>query len=209
MANLFTRIKETIQADLHELMDQKEQKNPITHLNQYIRECEQEVRNMKQLVEKQYTYKHEFTRELSQAKKMAAKRKRQAELAKEAEENELYQYATEEQQQFETRVNQLTELLDKTIAELEQLENKYVQMKHKLKDLYVKRMELKGRENVARAHKGMNKVLNSGLAEKTVSKFEEMESYIERLENQVKTDHRLHTLDARLAELEKNEATPN
>lgn len=44
MANLLTRIKDSMMADLHDLMDQKEEKNPIAHVNQYIRECEQEVK---------------------------------------------------------------------------------------------------------------------------------------------------------------------
>ena len=207
MANLFTRIKDTISADFHEMLDQKEEKNPSAHVNQYIRECEQEVRKIKRLVEKQYMIKQDFTRELNQAKQMAAKRKRQADIAQEANEQELYKHALEEQQQFEARVNQLNDMHDKIINDLETLENKYVQMKHKLKDLYVKRMELKGRENVAKAHQGMNKVLQTELMEKSVSKFQELESYIERLENTVQSDYRLYTLDAKLAELEKNYST--
>ncbi|MRH44058.1 PspA/IM30 family protein [Aquibacillus halophilus] len=207
MSNLLTRIKDSIAADFHEVLDQKEQKNPIGHLNQYVRECEQEVRKMKLLVEKQYVIKQEFTRELNQAKSMASKRKRQAELALEAGEQELHQHAHEEQLQYENRVSELTGITDKTIKELETLEAKYVQMKHKLKDLYVKKMDLTGRENVARAHSGMNKVLHSDLVAKSTSKFSEMESYIERLENKVKSDYRLHTLDAKLAELEKNYTT--
>ncbi|WP_226036210.1 PspA/IM30 family protein [Aquibacillus saliphilus] len=207
MANLFNRIKDTITADFNEMLDQKEQKNPISHLNQYVRECEQEVRRMKQLVEKQYVIKQEFTTELNKAESMATKRKRQAELALEADEQELHQHALEEQAQYENRLTKLKDILAENVKELEQLEMKYVQMKQKLKDLYVKRMELTGRENIARANKGMNKVLHSDLAAKSASKFSEMESYIERLENQVKSDYRLHTLDARLAELDKNVST--
>ncbi|MBM7570550.1 PspA/IM30 family protein [Aquibacillus albus] len=207
MSNLFTRIKETISADLHEVLDQKEQKNPIGHVNQYIRECEQEARKIKHLVDKQYDIKQQFSRELQQAKAMVEKRKRQAAIAQEANETELQEQALEEQLQYEGRVQQLQEITDKARNELELLETKYVQMRHKLKDLYVKRMELKSRENVARAHKGMNKVLQSDLAAKSTSKFEELESYIERLENQVKSDYRLYTLDARFAELEKRVAS--
>ncbi|MCT2538214.1 PspA/IM30 family protein [Aquibacillus koreensis] len=207
MANLFTRIKDTVVADFHGVLDQKEQKNPITHLNQYVRECENEVKKMKFLVEKQYTMKQEFTRELNQARVMLEKRTRQAKLALEANEQELHEQAMEEVKHYETRVEQLTDLNDKTVNDLETLESKYVQMRHKLKDLYVKRLELRSRENVARAHNGMNKVLQTDLVEKSVSKFAEMVSYIERLETQVKTDYRLHTLDARLAGLEKSVAT--
>ncbi|WP_186575938.1 PspA/IM30 family protein [Aquibacillus kalidii] len=207
MANLFTRIKDTVAADFHELLDQKEQRNPISHVNQYVRECEQEVRRMKHLVEKQYVIKQEISKELNQAKMMLEKRTRQANLAIEANETELHEQASQEQQLFEARVSRLNEINDKTIKELEALEAKYVQMKHKLKDLYVKRMELKNRENIARAHKGMNKVLHADIASKSAAKFSELESYIERIENQVQSDYRLHTLDARFAELEKSVST--
>jgi len=66
MTNLFTRIKNTITADLHEALDQKENKNPIAMLNQYLRECEQETEKVRKLLQRQYTLKDEFTREYHQ-----------------------------------------------------------------------------------------------------------------------------------------------
>ena len=57
MANLFSRIKNTVLADLHEALDHKEQKNPIALLNQYLRECEQETEKVRKLLEKQYQFK--------------------------------------------------------------------------------------------------------------------------------------------------------
>ncbi|SDK17904.1 PspA/IM30 family protein [Sediminibacillus albus] len=204
MSNIFTRIKDTISADFNEMLDQKEQKNPIAQLNQYVRQCEQEVKKIRGLVEKQYTLKQEFTKEYHQAAAMADKRKRQADIAKNADELELYEQAKEEQTYFEERAAKLDTIRQNAVKELESLEGKYVQMKHKLKDLYVKRMELKGRENVARAHKGMNQVLHAELdSERSASRFADMENYIERLENQVNSDYRVYTLDARMAELEK------
>lgn len=205
MGNLFTRIKDSVAADFHELLDQKEQKNPTAQLNQYVRECEEQTKKIRHLVEKQYQLKQEFSREYNFAKSMAEKRKKQVEMAKEASEFELAEQAESEQHQYEERLEKVNGIRENAIEELETLETKYVQMKHKLKDLYVKQMELKGRENVAQAHKGMNKVLHSDLdATKSTSRFAELEQYIEKLENQVNSDHRLHTLDARLAEMEKD-----
>ncbi|UOQ87150.1 PspA/IM30 family protein [Gracilibacillus salinarum] len=209
MANLFSRMKDTVMADLHEAMDRKEEKNPIAHVNQYIRECEQEVKKIKRLVEKQYEIKHDIAKELTQAKTMVEKRKRQIQLAEEMQEAELAKEAQVELEQFEARVIQLNEMSDKAIKDLETLESKYVQMKQKLKDLYVKRLELRSRENIARTKQGMNKVLETELVSKSVSKFAELESYIERIEQRVQTEHRLHTLDARFQELEKRATTTN
>ncbi len=209
MTNLFTRMKDSVMADLHDLMDQKEEKNPIAHVNQYIRECEQEVKKIKRLVEKQYEIKQDILKELNQAKTMVEKRKRQFQLAEEMQETELANEAKTELDQFETRVAQLNEMYDKSIKDLELLENKYVQMKQKLKDLYVKRLDLKSRENVARTKQGMNKVLETELVSKSASKFAELESYIERIEQRVQSDYRLHTLDARFQDLEKKATNSN
>ncbi|WP_407272479.1 PspA/IM30 family protein [Radiobacillus sp. PE A8.2] len=205
MANLFTRIKDTVVADLNEVLDQKEQKNPLAHINEYVRQCEREAQKIRTLVEKQYRLKQEFTREFNQVKAMADKRKRQAKLAQEANEQELYEHAHAEQVQFEERANKLEEIRQKAMKDLDELETKYAQMKYKIKDLHMKRVELKGRENVARAHKSLNQVLYADLnAGKSSAKFAELEDYIEQLERQVSSNYRMHTLDARLAELEKN-----
>ncbi|MFB1049710.1 PspA/IM30 family protein [Paraliobacillus sp. JSM ZJ581] len=207
MANIFTRVKDTIVADFHELLDQKEQKHPMTQLNQYIRNCEEEVKRLKKLIEKQYAIKQEYQTELQKAKSMVEKRKAQQALAEEMGEEELKKEAAAEQLQYQARAEQLAEMLEQNSQGLDQIEAKYVQMNHKLKDLYVKRLELKGRENIARVHKGMNKVLHTELVEKSESKFQEVENYIERLEQQVTTDYRLHTLDARFDALEKKVST--
>jgi lia operon protein LiaH len=209
MSNLFTRIKDSIVADLHELVDQKEEKNPIAHVNQYIRECENEVKKIKRLVEKQYEIKHDISRELSQAKLMKEKRNRQYDLAVSMEETDLANEVQLEVDQFNKRVEQLESMEVQAIKDLEQVETKYVQMKQKLKDLYVKRLELRSRENIARTKQGMNKVLETELISKSASKFAELESYIERIEQRVHSEYRLHTLDARFAELEKKASNSN
>lgn len=206
MANIFTRVKDTIVADFHELLDQKEQKHPMTHLNQYIRNCEDEVKKLKLLIEKQYVIKQEYKKELQQAKVMVEKRTRQEQLAEEMGETELQQEASMERAKYQTRLDQLHEMNDAASKQIEQIEMKYIEMQHQLKNLYVKRLELKGRENIARVHQGINKVLHTEHIERSASKFSEAESYIERLEQQVTTNYRLHTLDARFAELEKKDS---
>ena len=121
MTNLFARIKNTVLADLHEALDQKEQKNPIALLNQYLRECEQETEKVRKLLERQYRLKEEFTREYNQALELAEKRKKQAEIASNAGEIELYQFAIAEQQQYDERILRLKELLvqsDKQLVDL-------------------------------------------------------------------------------------------
>jgi lia operon protein LiaH len=202
--NLFTRIKNTISADLHEILDQKEQKNPIALLNQYLRECEAETEKVRKLVERQYRLKAEFSREYQYAQAMAQKRSRQADVALQAGEETLYEFALKEKQQFEEREVRLKDSLNQVAKSLEELEQKYEEMKHKLKNMHIKRMELMGRENIARANQKINAVLDSGsYSEKVFSRFDEIEQYMDRLEHQVNSAYYRSTIDAKIAQIEK------
>ncbi|MBO0960656.1 PspA/IM30 family protein [Neobacillus sp. MM2021_6] len=205
MTNLFTRIKNTITADLHEAMDQKEKKNPIALLNQYLRQCEQETEKVRKLLERQYTLKDEFTREYHQAAELAEKRKFQAEIASKAGETELNQFASAEHQQYADRASRLRASLEQVKEQLGDLERKYEEMKHKLKDMNLRRMELMGRENVTRANLRINQVLDSNTySDKSYSKFKDIENYLDRLEHQVNSSFYRNTIDSRIAQLEKD-----
>lgn len=204
MTNLFTRIKNTITADLHEALDKKEKQNPIVLLNQYLRQCEQETEKVRKLLERQYTLKDEFTREYHQAVELAEKRKHQAEIASRAGETELFQFATAEYEQYADRASRLSASLEHAKGQLDELERKYQEMKHKLKDMHLRRMELMGRENVTRAHHRINQVLDSNTySDKSYSRFKEIENYLDRLEHQVNSSYYRSTIDARIAQLEK------
>ncbi|MGI8313523.1 PspA/IM30 family protein [Halobacillus mangrovi] len=203
MANLFTRLKDSITADIHEALDQKEQKNPIAMLNQYLRESEKETEKVRKLVERQYRLKDEFTQEYQRAQDMADKRKRQADIAQKAGESSMYEFAVREQQEYEARAERLQVSRNDAIEQLETLEQKYEEMKHKLKDMHLKRMELMGRENIARAHHQMNQVIND-TADKPYSRFSEIDRYIEDLEYKVDSAYYRNTFDSKIAQLEKD-----
>lgn len=202
--NLFERIKNSISADVHELLDQKEEKNPLSLLNQYLRQCELEVNKARKLVERQQLLRDQFARETQEAEAKAAKRAHQAELAQQANETELYQFASQEKEQHETRASKLKESTLQADKDLSELEQKYEQMKHKLKDMQIKRMELMGRENVARAHQKMDRVIDpSNSMKKTAFRFDELETYMDRLEQKVNADYYASSMEAKLAKLEK------
>ena len=205
MANLFQRLKNTVMSDLHEAIDKKEKKNPIAVLNHYLRQCEQEVEKVRKLVERQYLLKEEFQKEYQQASVLADKRKYQAEVASKSSEEGLYEFALQEQKYYEERAVRIQESKLQATKELEELERKYEEMKHKLKDMYIKRMELMGRENIARAHNKMNSVLesSSGYNNQAFSKFDEIETYLDQLEHGVNSSYYRNTIDAKIAKLEK------
>ncbi|MGP3609101.1 PspA/IM30 family protein [Anoxybacteroides rupiense] len=208
--SLFSRIKNVIAADLHELLDEKEKKNPIAMLNQYLRQCEQETEKVRQFIERQYLLKEEFLREYHHAKQLADKRQKQAEIASKAGETELLEFAAQEHTQYEERAAQLKHSYENVQQHLMELEKKYEEMKHKLKDMHIRRMELMGRENLAHAHYRINQVLDANrYSSKSVPVFSDIESYLERLEQQVHSSYYRNTIDARIAQLEKQLETEN
>ncbi|MBB6454068.1 phage shock protein A [Salirhabdus euzebyi] len=202
MTNLFKRIKETISADLHQLIDEKEEKNPVAKLNQYIRESEKETEKVRVLIERQYRLKEEFTREHYQAQEMADKRKHQMEIAEKVGEETMFQFANNEYAEYQGRADRMKDLRNEVTKQLENLEHKYEEMKHRLKDMNLKRMELMGRENVVRAQHQMNKVIENSV-DKPYSRFNEIDQYIKNLEHKVNSAYYRNTFDSKMAELER------
>ncbi|API93543.1 hypothetical protein J32TS6_38460 [Virgibacillus pantothenticus] len=205
MTNIFTRMKESVVSDLHYLMDQKEQKNPIAALNHYLRQSEQEKEKVRKLLERQYKLKDEFLKEYQLAQDLADKRLKQANIAEKAGELEMYEFAIREHQEYQARAERMKASRDEAAAELEILEQKYENMKHKLKDMHLRRMELMGRENIARANHQINRVIDE-TSDKPFSKFAEMERYIEGLEYKVNSAYYRSTFDHKMAKLEKEMA---
>ncbi|PLS02262.1 PspA/IM30 family protein [Neobacillus cucumis] len=206
MANLLTRMKDIIVADINEALNQKETQNPIAMLNQYLRECERETEKAGKLVGRQVKLRDEFAREYSEAIQLAEKRKHQAEVASSAGETELYQFAAAEQQLYEERAKRLKASLTEVTAQLSELERKHEEMKRRVKDMQIRRMELMGRENVTRANLQMNQVLEADSSStKSFAKFKEIEGYLDRLEQKVKSTFFSSTIDERIAQLEKEQ----
>jgi lia operon protein LiaH len=203
MMNIFNRFKQVVEADLHELVDNKEKKNPIALLNQYLRQCEAEVEKVKKLIERQYLLNNEFTKEYNETVTMFEKRRKQAEIAAKAGEESLHEFAVTEASQYEERASHISRIRGEAIEQLGELEKKYQHMNHKLKDMYVKRMEFMGKENIARANQRIDHVLKNENGHDSFSRFEDMEQYLERLGNRVDADYNRSTIDTRIAQLEK------
>ena len=202
MSNIFTRMKDSISQDLHHLLDQKEEKNPIAKLNHYLRQSEQEKDKVKKMLERQYQLKEKFTKEWCEAEDHANKRKKQAEIAKTANEQELFEFAQREYESYISRAARLKVAREEITNQMYDLEAKYKEMCHKLKDMHLKRMELMGRENVARASQQMNHILNEDV-DKSYSRFGDLEKFIEGIENNINQRYHESTFDQKIAALER------
>ncbi|MGM8212013.1 PspA/IM30 family protein [Virgibacillus sp. W0430] len=202
MTTLFTRIKDTLSADLHNLLDNKEQNDPIKALNNYLRQSELETVKVKKLVERQYRLKEEFSKEYLKAQDIAEKRLRQANIAEKAKEEQMQAYAMREYEDYQQRADRMKASREEAITQLALLEEKYEKMKYKIKDMRLKRMELMGRENIIRANEQMNRVIEEA-SDKPYSRFHELEKFIENLETKVNNSYYRTTFDQKIAQLER------
>ena len=204
MVGLLKRFKYTIEADLHQLFDKKESKNPLSMLNQYIREAEKQTEQTGKLLQRQAQLKEQLESELKETTAMLEKRTKQLQLAEQANEVELVAFASQEVESYKTRQHTLLTSIEQSNKEFVELEQKFESMKHKIKDMKVRQLQLMGKENVTRAHHKMDEVLKS----KDESDFDDLSSYIETLADKIEKDYDRTQLEARLANLEKaNQAT--
>lgn len=207
MTSLLNRLKYSIEADLHKLFDKKEEKNPIAMLNQYIREAEKQTEQTGKWLERQGNLKQELEKELVETMQMVEKRKNQVDLATASGEEDLAAFALAEVTAYEERAIVLQNSIHQTTEELFGLERKYEEMKHKIKDMKVRQLQLMGKENVTRAHHQMDRILQPEQKEKNFGTFEDMEQYIERLGQKIEKEHEVTSMEHRLQMLEKNAQT--
>ena len=201
MKNLFTKFKYSIQADLHDLFDKKVEKNPIKMLNHYIREAEKQTEQTGKLLARQAQLKKELELQLSQAAEMLEKREKQLQLALGTEEAELVTFAQEEVSAYTARKHTLLTSIDAANVEYFALERKFETMKHKIKDMKVRQLQLMGKENVVRANRQMDKVLTSNNNEN----FDELSTYIDELSENIERKYEITSFETRLAQLEKEQ----
>ncbi|AOV08987.1 PspA/IM30 family protein [Sporosarcina ureilytica] len=204
MNSLWNRFKYSVQADLHTMLDKKESKNPIAMLNQYIREAEKQTESVGKLLERQGKLKGELDKELKEAQAMTDKRRHQLELAKKTGEEDLVEFAEAEITAYETRANQLMESIRETAYELMSLERKFEEMKHKVKDMKVRQLQLMGKENVLRANHRMDQVISPEQSDGKMSSLNEMQQYIENLGVKIDRDYEVSSMERRLESLETN-----
>jgi lia operon protein LiaH len=201
MTNLFNRFKYQIQADFHYFFDKKATKNPINLLNQYIREAEVQLNNTGKLLERQGQVKVELEKELALTNEMLEKRTKQLQLAEETEETDLIAFAQQEVEAYSTRKQQLLISIDANVHDYFELERKYETMKHKVKDMKVRQLQLMSKENVTRAHYQMDKVIHQNA--QNADSVDDLYDYIENLATNIDSQYEVTSFEARLEQLQK------
>ncbi len=203
MTGLLKRFKYQLQADLHEFFDKKEDKNPIAMLNQYIREAEKQTEQTGKLLQRQVELKDKLERELKEATSMLEKRTSQLALAINSNEADLIAFAEQEVEVYKVRQSTLLTSFETAKVQVFELESKYETMKHKIKDMKVRQLQLMGKENVIRAHHKMDNVIDSN----NEASLEDLSAYIDHLSTKIDKKYEVTMLESRLALLEKQQKT--
>ena len=206
MTTLWQRLKFAVATDMDAILEKKEEKNPLGLLNKYIQEAEKETEMAGKWLERQTTLGSKLEKELQEAESFLEKRREQAKLAQAAGESDLSVFAEQEVAAYTFRVDELRRTLDENNAESVALEQRYEEMKHKVKDMKVRQLQLMGKENATRAHYQMDKVLSPELVAERIGSFDDMASYIKSLGTKVEERHERSTMERRLEMLEKNSA---
>lgn len=202
--NFFKRLRYSIEADVTSLLEKKERKNPISLLNHYLRQAEAQTKETASCLQRQQQLKEQFELQLQENAKMLAKRQEQLALVEASGDVDLLSFAQQEVATYTARANMLEQSLQQASTDYFELEQKYEQMKHKLKDMKVRQLQLMGKENVVRAHHKMNTVLQKQVAGD--DSFAEMENYIDSLSDRIEADYSVTTFEQRLDQLAKQQA---
>ncbi|MCR2820881.1 PspA/IM30 family protein [Lederbergia panacisoli] len=203
MTNFFEKMKQSIVEDFQGVTEMKVKQNPISLLNKYVRDSEKEVEKAGKLVERQRLLKNEFYKEWKLANALANKRKEQRDLAIQAGEDSLAETAILYQAQAEQQADRLGQAYETAIQQLSELEQKYEEMKLKVKDMHIKRLELMGKENVLSMKEKMNKLLSESEFGDAAENFETVESDMKQKETNFDDEYEITIFDAKIQKLAK------
>ncbi|PSL25054.1 phage shock protein A (PspA) family protein [Planomicrobium soli] len=206
MTTLWERFKFAVATDMDKVLTKREEKNPIALLNQYITEAEKQTETTGKWLERQAQLTRKLEKELAEASAMLDKRTSQLELANASGESDLADFAEMEVAAYSNRVAELNASISENFSELNRLEQRYEEMKHKVKDMKVKQLQLMGKENATRAHYQMDKVLSPELVAERIGSYDDMASYIKKLGTKIEDDYERSDMERRLEVLEKNSA---
>lgn len=202
MTTLWERLKFAVATDVDMVMAKKEENNPLAALNRFIAEAEKQAATTGKWVERQTQLTDKLERELAEASAMAEKRQTQLGLAKASGESDLSRFAELEVAAYSKRVSELEQSLAENLEEITRLEQRFEEMQHKVKDMKLRQLQLMGKENAARAHHQMDKVLASGFEAETLGSSN-MSTFIDGLGSDEEEVHQRSTMEHRLESLEK------
>ncbi|PCK20062.1 protein LiaH [Bacillus pumilus] len=174
------RVRDMFVATVNEGLDKLE--NPRVMLNQYVRDMEDDIAKAKHAIIKQQTIQQGFLRKADETEAFAGKRKKQAELAFHAGEEELARKALTEMKYFEEKHKEYQDAYQQSVKQSKELKEQLQHLETKLRDVKDKKQVLIARANAAQAKQHMNESINKVDSESAYKEFLRMENRIEEME---------------------------
>ncbi|HHH5772567.1 TPA: PspA/IM30 family protein [Listeria monocytogenes] len=158
MANLFEKMKQW-NKEVSEKIEKREEKrrNSVSY---YMDKTKQEMKDAERMVEKQRELKSLFYKEYKEMEVYVEKRRHQAEIAKEAGETKLADFALEEVAQYEEQLKATKSHYDQASEQLEKLELRMHEMRLKWKNLKTQHLAEMAEKNATETSEKMDKVIH-------------------------------------------------
>ncbi|KAA0545286.1 PspA/IM30 family protein [Bacillus sp. BGMRC 2118] len=177
---IFKRMKSMVTADIHQTLDRFE--DPVSMLNQYLRELEEEIQKAQDALAKQLYVERKYELLVKESKLAIEKRKRQIDLALDRGEEEVARLAVQDKIVQEQRLSVYTEQFETIKSQTIVLVDQIKQIKQKYEELQNRRLLLLSRANVAKVTNEVNKVVVSFNPENAQRGFNRVEEEIIKLE---------------------------
>jgi len=156
---IFKRVKSITKAEMNGLLDGME--DPISMLNEYSRELEQEMIKGQNALAKQLLVEKKQAALLLETQELIEKRTRQAKLAIERNEDSMAKLAVQEKLTHEKQLNLYQQQFEAIKEQTQILLEKLNQLKETYNELLHKKILLASRANVAQSIKHIQKATTS------------------------------------------------
>ncbi|MFJ5714052.1 PspA/IM30 family protein [Neobacillus sp. NPDC093127] len=189
--NLFTRIKNLITADLHEVLDKCE--NPMTMLHHHLREMDGQVAEAKKALAHQFYLEKKYEILIAAGEETVAKRARQAELAVSKGDDSMAKIALQEKITEEAKVQMLQDQAVITKANTAKLIEQIEKLKAHYQEFQFKKLELESKVHAAMAIKQGQEMMAAFQfkgASKGIAKAQE---YVYKLEAEAQASQHFYT----------------
>lgn len=177
---IFKRLKGIALADINSVIDKME--DPISMLNQYLRDLEVEIEKAEKSLANQLFIEKKYKCILTETEGIVSKRARQAQLAVEKNEDEIAKLALQDKITNEKKLATTKEAYETTKKQTTTLYGQVKKLKETYEELQRKKLILISRANAAQASNQVNQTLASFSPENAVRGFARMEDQILNLE---------------------------
>lgn len=207
--SIFKRFRDITVASINDVLDKVE--DPVTMLNQYMRDMESEISKAEVAVARQDAMEKKWKGLVEAMEVRAKKRERQAQLAVDMGDDQVARQALADKEYCQVRIEEYQAQYETAKAQKQSLQAQLQELKDKYYELRSKKYTLVARANVASAKKQMNVAMSSIDTDSAAKGFARIEERVMMMESDAEASHRIRStysqdwLDQKLAWSDKVE----